>query len=153
MTCKVVRVTHTGVTVSDIERASAFFRDVLGFTVTDPVQHGGDYVSRLHGVADAAVRIAFCSGGGHTIELIQYVNPAPRPAARRSHNDSGFMHIAFLVEDIDAGARALAAAGFELFSEPQVVQAGPRKGGKNVYARDGAGLVLELQQQSSGTEP
>ena len=51
MTCKVVRVTHTGVTVSDLERTSAFFRDVMGFTVTEPVQHSGDYVSRLHGVS------------------------------------------------------------------------------------------------------
>jgi catechol 2,3-dioxygenase-like lactoylglutathione lyase family enzyme len=143
---KVVRVTHTGVTVSDIERTSAFFRDVLGFTVTEPMQHSGDYVSRLHGVADAAVKIAFCSGGGHTIELIQYVNPAPRPVVRREHNDTGFMHIAFMVEDIDTAVQALRAAGFEPFSEPQVVQAGPRKGGKNVYARDPAGLVLELQQ-------
>jgi catechol 2,3-dioxygenase-like lactoylglutathione lyase family enzyme len=146
MTCNVVRVTHTGVTVSDIERTSAFFRDVLGFEVTEPMQHSGDYVSRLHGVENASVKIAFCSGGGHTIELIQYVNPEPQPALKRRHNETGFMHVAMMVEDIDAAAQALQAAGFELFSPPQVVQAGPRKGGKNVYARDLAGLVLELQQ-------
>jgi len=143
---KVVRVNHTGVTVSDIERTSAFFRDVLGFTVTEPVQHSGDYVSRLHGVFNATVKIAFCSGGGHTIELIQYVNPEPRSAIARRHNEPGFMHVALLVEDIDVAARALTTAGFELFSEPQVVLAGPRKGGKNVYARDATGLILELQQ-------
>ena len=144
--CKLIRVKHTGVTVADLERTRAFFRDVLGFTVTEAVEHTGEHVTRMVGVPGARLRIAFCSGGGHTIELIQYVNPAPTPAARRPHNETGFTHIALLVEDIDAASRAICAAGFELFGEPQTVLAGPRKGGKNVYARDTAGLVIELQQ-------
>ena len=148
----VIRVNHTGITVSDIEKTSAFFRDVLGFQVTEPMQHAGEYVSRMMGVRDAAIKIAFCTGGGHTIELIQYTNPPPGPAMRRSHNETGYMHIAFLVRDIDAATKELLNAGFEIFSEPQTVQAGPRKGGKNVYARDAAGLVVELQQPPPSPE-
>ena len=143
---ELIRVNHTGITVSDIEKTAAFFRDVLGFEVTEPMEHAGDYVSRMMGVPDAAIKIAFCTGGGHTIELIQYTNPPPGPAIRRSHNETGYMHIAILVRDIEAAKKELADADFELFSEPQTVQAGPRTGGKNVYARNAAGLVLELQQ-------
>jgi catechol 2,3-dioxygenase-like lactoylglutathione lyase family enzyme len=144
--CKLIRVNHTGITVADLDRASAFFRDVLGFAVSEPVEHTGASVARMVGVPDAHVRIAFCSGGGHTVELIQYLNPPPQPSVRRAHNESGFTHIALLVEDIDVAAEAIRAAGFELFGTPETVLTGPRKGGRNVYAQDSGGLVIELQQ-------
>ena len=144
--CRVIRVNHTGITVSDLDRVAAFFRDVLGFTVTEPVEQRGEAVSRMVGVPEAALRIAFCSGGGHTIELIEYLNPRPTSEVRLPHNQTGFTHIAVLVEDIDEAGTAISKAGFELFGAPQTVPAGPRKGGKNVYARHGAGLVIELQQ-------
>jgi catechol 2,3-dioxygenase-like lactoylglutathione lyase family enzyme len=143
---RVIRVNHTGVTVADLDRVAAIFRDVLGFTVTEPVEQRGEAVARMVGVPDAALRIAFCSGGGHTIELIEYSHPKPVPDLKLPHNQTGFTHIAVLVEDIDDAADAISHAGFELFGSPQTVPAGPRKGGKNLYARHAAGLVIELQQ-------
>lgn len=145
-TCKVLRVTHTGLTVNDMQRASRFFRDVLGFSVTEPMRQAGPAVGRMIGVPGAVLDIAFCTGGGHTIELLHYVSPPPQGDFDRQHNETGFAHIAFAVEDIDAAAAAVRAAGFELFGAPEVVPAGPRKGGKNLYARDVAGIVIELQQ-------
>jgi catechol 2,3-dioxygenase-like lactoylglutathione lyase family enzyme len=141
-----IRVNHTGITVSDLGRVAAFFRDVLGFSVSEPVEQRGEAVARMVGVPEAALRIAFCSGGGHTIELIEYLHPRPTEELRLPHNQTGFTHIAVLVENIDQAAAAIKDAGFELFGTPQTVPAGPRKGGKNVYARHGAGLVIELQQ-------
>ena len=146
MAARVIRVNHTGITVSDLDRVSAFFRDTLGFTVTEPVKQSGDAVARMVGVPGASLRIAFCTGGGHTIELIEYVHPKPTADLRLPHNQTGFAHLAVLVENIDEAADALAGAGFELFGTPETVPAGPRKGGKNLYARHGAGLVIELQQ-------
>jgi glyoxylase I family protein len=142
----IVGMNHTGFTVSDLQRASAFFRDVLGFAISPTTRHSGPAVERMIGVAGAVVDIAFATCGDHTIELIRYVEPRSRRASDLRHCDTGFAHVAFEVDDIDRMAEAVQASGYRLFSEPQVVSAGPRKGGKNVYAQGPDGIVIELQQ-------
>ncbi len=141
----VVGVTHTGFTVAKLERASAFFRDVLGFEISSTVRQSGDVVGRMVGVPGSEIDIAFATCGGHSIELIQYVRPDGNPLNRR-HCDIGYTHLAVMVRDIDAMATAIADAGYRLFSEPQIVPAGPRKGLRNVYAEGPDGIILELQE-------
>lgn len=141
----VVGVTHTGFTVAKLERASAFFRDVLGFEISPTVRQSGDVVGRMVGIPEAELDIAFATGGGHTIELIQYVRPDGGPLNRR-HCDIGYTHLAVMVRDIEAMAARVADAGYRLFSKPQTVPAGPRKGLRNVYAEGPDGIVLELQE-------
>lgn len=142
----IVRMNHTGFTVSDLQRTSAFFRDVLGFAISPTTRHSGPVVERMVGVPGAVVDIAFASCGDHTIELICYVEAHSHRASDLRHCDTGFAHVAFEVDDIDAMAEAVRASGYRLFSAPQVVPAGPRKGGKNVYAQGPDGIVIELQQ-------
>jgi glyoxylase I family protein len=142
----IVRMNHTGFTVSDLQRACAFFRDVLGFAISPTTHHSGPAVERMIGVAGAVVDIAFATCGDHTIELICYVEPRSSHTGDLRHCDTGFAHVAFEVNDIDSMAEAVQASGYRLFSEPQVVPAGPRKGGKNVYAQGPDGIVIELQQ-------
>ncbi|HEY5210918.1 MAG TPA: VOC family protein [Stellaceae bacterium] len=142
----IIRTTHTGFTVADAATASAFFRDVLGFSVTDPVRHGGPMVERMTGVPGAALEIVFATGAGHTIEMIQYVTPVVPPTPRKRPCDPGFAHVAFQVDDIDAVVAAVEAAGYAAFSSPQIVLNGPRKGGKNVYVRGPEGIFIEFQQ-------
>lgn len=153
------RVNHTGFTVSDLGRVSAFLRDVLGFTISATTRQSGPAVERMVGVPGAELDIAFATHGDSTIELICYVQPRSGRARELHHCDTGFAHIAFEVEDIERTATTVRAAGYRLFSEPQVVPAGPRKGGRNVYAQGPDGIVIELQQAAakpdlskSGTE-
>ncbi len=147
----IVRTTHTGFTVADLDKASAFFRDVLGFTVTAPTRHSGATTERMTGVPGAELEIAFATGGGHTIEMIRYVAPVVARTADKRPCEPGFAHVAFLVEDIDASVAAIEAAGYEAFSPPQTVTSGPRKGGKNVYIRGPEGIFIELQQSPPGS--
>jgi catechol 2,3-dioxygenase-like lactoylglutathione lyase family enzyme len=142
----IVSVNHTGFTVSDLQRTSSFFRDVLGFAISPTTRHSGPAVERMIGVPGAVIDIAFATCANHTIELICYVEPRSRRASDLRHCDTGFAHVAFEVGDIDRMAVAVQASGYRLFSEPQVVPAGPRKGGKNVYAQGPDGIVIELQQ-------
>lgn len=142
----IVRTNHTGFTVSDLKRASSFFRDVLGFAISPTTRHSGPAVERMIGVPGAVIDIAFATCANHTIELICYVEQHSRRASDLRHCDTGFAHVAFEVDDIDNMAEAVLASGYRLFSEPQVVPAGPRKGGKNVYAQGPDGIVIELQQ-------
>lgn len=142
----IVRTTHTGFTVADLDEASAFLRDVFGFTVTKPMRHGGATVERMTGVPHAELEIAFATGGGHTVELIRYLAPVVAATAQKRPCEPGFAHVAFLVESIDTVVAAVEAAGYEAFSPPQTVLSGPRRGGKNVYVRGPEGIFIELQQ-------
>lgn len=146
MPIALIRTTHTGFTVADLDRSSAFFRDVFGFTVTTPIRHSGTTIERMTGIVGAELEVAFATGGGHTIEMICYVAPIVPPAPEKLPCEPGFAHVAFLVQDIDACISAIEAAGYQAFSPPQTVLSGPRKGGKNVYIRGPEGIFIELQQ-------
>ena len=148
---EILRTNHTGLTVSDIDRSLAFYRDVLGFSVTEKVHHTGPSVEKITGVPGAELEIAFVDLPGHQIELIQYLAPADRRTSDLRCCDTGASHIAFEVADIDAVLEAIRAGGFEPLNPPETVPAGPRKGGKNVYTRDPDGVVLEFQQAPRAT--
>lgn len=150
-TIGVVRMNHTGFTVKDLARAAAFFRDVLGFTISPTTRQSGPAVGRMVGVPGAEVDIAFATHGDSTIELICYVTPCSEREHDLRHCDVGYAHVAFEVDDIERMAEAIRLAGYDLFSEPQIVPAGPRKGGRNIYAKGPDGIVVELQQAPSRT--
>jgi glyoxylase I family protein len=147
----ILRMNHTGFTVQDLQRASAFFRDVLGFKISAPIRQSGPAVERMVGVPGAEVDIAFATHGADTIELICYVTPRSSRQFDLRHCDTGYAHVAFEVDDIGRVSEAVRTAGYRLFSEPQVIPAGPRKGGRNVYAQGPDGIVVELQQAPSQT--
>ncbi len=150
-TGSILRVNHTGFTVPNLERASAFLRDVLGFSISPTTRQSGPAVERMIGVPGAEIDIAFATCDDHTIELICYVTPRSTREHDLRHCDTGFAHVAFEVDDVERVAAAVRAAGYRLFSEPQVVPAGPRKGGRNVYAQGPDGIVIELQQTPAPT--
>jgi catechol 2,3-dioxygenase len=118
------RIGHVHLTVSDLDRALAFYRDVLGFEVT--LRYGREAV--------------FLSAGGyhHHIGLNTWAGRgAPRPAP----GTTGLYHFAILFPD----RRALAAA------VRRVVEAGvPLEGASDhgvseaVYLRDPDGNGIEL---------
>ena len=140
---------HTGVTVSDIDASIAFYRDVLGFPVSQKVHVGGPIFATLTGVPDAEIDVAFVHAPGHEIELLCYLNPARVPSRLRPC-DPGFLHICLKVSDIDAVVRSVSDHGFEAVSPIQTVPDGPAAGLRAIYVRDPDGVVLELIQEPPG---
>jgi len=138
---------HTGLTVRDLERSLAFYRDVLGMEVLFEQEKEGGYLGAIVGYPDAHVRMAHVAfpGDVQRIELFQYVSPEPRgePGEPR---DVGITHVCLRVDDVDSLAERLRGAGAELFSEPVLVDTGANAGGKGVYLRDPDGVILELFQ-------
>ena len=93
MTAKVhpdTRVGHIHLKVADLERSIAFYRDVLGFSVT-----------QMYGSA-----AAFLSAGGyhHHIGLNTWHSQGASPAPVRS---AGLYHVAFLFPDRESLAETL----------------------------------------------
>ncbi|MFC5145213.1 nitroreductase/quinone reductase family protein [Streptomyces aureoversilis] len=108
------RVDHHAFTVTDLDRAVAFFTDALGAQLLyeeGPVARAtGDWMRRKLGVHPRAVaRIAMLRLGPVTrIELFAYTDPGQKAAPPPS-GTAGHHRLALRVSDPDAAARHLAA--------------------------------------------
>ena len=141
---------HTGITVSDLDRSTRFYREVLGFEVSPPVRVSGPFFEKVTGVPGCVIDVAFARGAGHIIELLCYREPGDRKTSTLRACDPGFWHLCFKVRDLDQVVRAVRASGFEALSEIQTATDPPVTGLRVVYVRDPDGVVLELIQEPPG---
>ncbi|MEZ5098561.1 MAG: VOC family protein [Thermoleophilia bacterium] len=135
---------HTSFTVSDVQRSLAFFRDVIGLELVSLAPRDPALIEVVVGVPGAQVRVAYLTGHGHTIELIEYTAPADRGHVRPRPCDVGFAHVAYDVSDLDAAIAACAPHGVAPISPPASVDAGPNAGLRVAYLRDPDGITIEL---------
>jgi catechol 2,3-dioxygenase-like lactoylglutathione lyase family enzyme len=85
------RVDSVGITVSDMDRALAFYTGVLPFEVVFEVEVQGDAYEHLFGVFGMRARIVRLRLGEEQIELIDYLAPEGRPVPVDSRsNDEWF---------------------------------------------------------------
>jgi catechol 2,3-dioxygenase-like lactoylglutathione lyase family enzyme len=152
---RIIAADHTGFTVANLERSLGFWRDVLGFQLSHRPHQTGSLASEITGVPDAEISIAVLKGYGHKIELLQYVAPADRKHVNLRPCDVGSVHVALLVDDLDAVLNKIAASGWKAAGKPQTLQSGPNAGKRVVYVRDPDGTTIEFMQmpeQNSSTD-
>ena len=139
---------HFSFTVSSIEAALHFFRDLLGLSAT-PVREVGDpRVQRIVGMPDALLRISIVEvPGGAGIELIEYVRPEGKKVDSTSCNP-GTAHIAFLVEDIQRMYQDLSGAGIRFVNPPVWAPGNDGKGTWGVaYLKGPDDITVELVEK------
>lgn len=139
----VVGVAHTGITVSDMNRALAFFEMVLGGRVTDPVLCTDSLFERVTGVAGAQIMIAYVELPGHTLELLEYVRPEDRKTSDLRPCDPGHLHLSLYVEGIADLVTRMAEAGFRPVGPIQHSRDGDAEFDV-IYTYGFDGLVIEL---------
>ena len=144
MTFAVRGFNHTSFAVASLDRAIAFFRDLLGFELISRAPRGQALIERMTAIAGADVEIAFLRGPGHTIELIEYRAPADRTAARARLCDAGAAHIALDVDDVPAAIAGAQAHGFQPIGEVIVIDDGPNRGRQVVYLKGPDHFVVEF---------
>jgi catechol 2,3-dioxygenase-like lactoylglutathione lyase family enzyme len=148
----IVAADHTGITVSNLERSLAFWRDVLGFELSHTAHQKGELAQEITGVKGAEINLAVLKGpGDHKIELLEYLAPADRQLGKLRPCDVGSVHVALLVEDLDAVLAQIAASGWKAAGKPQKLTAGPNAGKRVVYVRDPDGITIEFMQQAKQT--
>jgi len=148
MNFKVLATNHTSFTVTNLDRTIGFFRDALGFEVTSRAPRDKDAIQSITGVVDSDVVIAFVRGPGHSIELIEYLAPDDRSLKISRPCDTGFVHIAFDVDNVDAAIEASAAHGFSPVGPVTVIDKGPNAGNRVVYIRDADGISVEFIEKT-----
>ncbi len=150
----IISADHTGITVSNLERALAFWRDVLGFELSHTAHQTGEMASQITGVAGAELKLAVVKApSGHKIELLEYLAPADR----RRHVDLrpcdvGSVHVALIVDDLDAILSLIETSSWKPAGKPQTLQSGPNAGKRVVYVRDPDGTTIEFMQRPETVE-
>ena len=144
----IIAADHTGITVSNLERSLAFWRDVLGFEVSHTAHQTGELAREITGIAGAEIKLVVLRApGGHKIELLEYLAPPDRKHVNVRPCDVGAVHVALLVDDLDAVLERIAAFGWKAAGKPQMLTKGPNTGKRVVYVRDPDGTTIELMQR------
>jgi catechol 2,3-dioxygenase-like lactoylglutathione lyase family enzyme len=148
MSFKILAADHTGITVSNLERSLVFWRDALGFEYSHSAHQTGERVEQITGVKGSELKLAVLkTPSGHKIELLEYLAPADRKQRNDSRPcDLGHVHVALVVEDLDAVLERMSAFGWKAGGKPQTLTTGPNAGKRVVYVRDPDGTTIELMQ-------
>ncbi|MCZ4351783.1 VOC family protein [Roseovarius aestuarii] len=140
-----VTVNHTGITVHDLDRSEAMFRDLFGFESFSRASRDPDIIARVTGVPGATVEIIYMRNGTTNIELLCYATPNDRKDYRPRPCDLGSLHIAVNVEDMDSAMERALAWPMEVVGEMVRIDKGPNTGSRIVYMRNPEdGLIVEM---------
>lgn len=138
-------IRHTGIVVSDMEKALYFYRDLLGLNkiLCDSVVSSQAH-SLVTGLTGARIHTVMLEApDGSCLELLQYLShPRPAPAGAESC-DVGCSHVAFTVDNVDHLYSELSSKGVHFNGAPQVDQAGYAK---FTYVHDFDGTIVELTE-------
>ena len=113
---RIRRFDHVGITVADLDAATAFFVG-LGLEVEGRMPMEGEFVDTVIGIPDSRSEIVMLRppGGGTALELSSFTRPDHElgsPAAMS--NELGLRNVAFEVDDLDAILDRLAVDGYRL---------------------------------------
>ncbi|HEX9648644.1 MAG TPA: VOC family protein [Alphaproteobacteria bacterium] len=150
MAGKVLGTNHTSFTVSDLDRAIQFYTQALGFRLLHRGGRDAAMIEKVVGVPGADIEVAYLQAPGHRMELIRYLGPADRGRVVSRPCDTGFAHVAFDVDDVDAVLAAAARHGVKPVGPVQDLHHGPNAGGRVVYTRDPDGITVEFIEQPKG---
>jgi glyoxylase I family protein len=148
MPFRILAADHTGITVSNLERSLAFWRDVLGFEFSHRAHQKSEMAVQITGVKGAELKLAVVKApGGHKIELLEYLDPADR----KKHVDLrpcdvGHVHVALTVDNLNAILERIAASGWKTTGRPQTLTTGPNAGKRVVYVRDPDSTTIEFME-------
>lgn len=129
------RLNHIAIAVPDLEKASIFYRDVLGATITPPqdlLEHG--------------VTTVFVDIGNTKLELLHPLgNNSPITKFLEKNPQGGIHHYCLEVEAVSAAYEELAQQGVRILGEPKIGAHG--KPVIFLHPKDCFGCLVELENE------
>ncbi|WP_026877163.1 VOC family protein [Jiangella gansuensis] len=138
----VQRFDHVGITVADLETATAFFVG-LGFEVEGTGSVEGEFVETVCGIPGAHCKIAMLRlpAGGTRLELSSFLTPDHVPGSPAAMaNELGLRNVSFEVGDLNAAIEAVAADGYGLVGGVGEYEGSVRM----AYVRGPEGIIVSL---------
>ena len=141
----VQRFDHVGITVADLDAATAFFVG-LGLEIEGTGSVEGEFVETVCGIPGARCDITMLRppDGGSRLELASFVTPDHAPGSPGAMaNELGLRNVSFEVDDLEAAVAAVAADGYGL-----VAGIGEYEGSvRMAYVRGPDGIIVSLFEQ------
>ncbi|MDI9471026.1 MAG: VOC family protein [Bacillota bacterium] len=145
------RIYHVGITVSDMDKSIAFYRDVLGLEFQGEIIMDGENTDKLFNRKNCRARVAYLNGSKNIetppVELIQFIGIE----TNRVQSDlftTSISEVCFYTDDIDQVYENLVENNVECLSKPQsfdfTLQGFGRS--KAFYFKDPDGIILEMMQ-------
>jgi catechol 2,3-dioxygenase-like lactoylglutathione lyase family enzyme len=132
-----VRFSHVGQCVRDLDRARAFYTGALAFEEVLDLDVSGEQSAKLLRLpGTVGLRAVYLRKDGFVLELLGFTDPEPLDARERSIVEPGLTHISVGVDDLDDACAAVVAHGGTVFPESRLETA--------VFVADPEGQVVEL---------
>lgn len=132
---KVLRISHVGIVVDSLVRASGFYRDALGLPL-----RGREFVE------EQKVEVAMHAVGESRIELLESTDPLSPITKFLNKRGQGVHHLCFEVDDIESFLKELKARGVRLIDEAPRVGAGGCKVAF-IHPESTSGVLIELNEE------
>lgn len=145
------QIYHVGLTVSDIDRSLAFYKDVLGLQFIGEILMEGPETDALFGRNGTKARVAYLNGSAELsmppVELIQFIDTE----ATTDKGDlfkTSISELCFYTDDADKVYEHLTSLGIECMSSPRFFDFTESGFGKSkaFYFKDPDGIILEIMQ-------
>ncbi len=143
-------IAHIGLTVSDLDRSVAFYRDVLGLSPLGEMVMGGPETAQLFQREGCSARVGYLRTQDPAAPLVELIQFTDHPAQKGSPSlfQTSISELCFATPDIDAETARLQSLGVRFLSQPQTFDSTRYGFGKSraVYFLDPDDNVLELIQ-------
>jgi len=136
---------HVGITVADLDTATAFFEG-LGLEVEGRTSVEGEFLDTVCGIPGSRTEIVMLRppDDGTRVELSSFIRPEPLPGSPTAMaNEVGLRSVAFEVDDLQAVVDWAASQGYGL-----VGGIGEYEGvWRMTYVRGPEGIIVALAQR------
>lgn len=134
---------HIGISVTDMERSIAFYRDLLGLEqLCEVFPFGGEQFEAIMDIAGVQGRMCMMGKDTLRLELFEFIDSKPKDPDYPV-SDRGFSHFGVEVEDVDETYERLHAAGVRTHCPVITFMGGSMRA---TYCRDPDGNVFEIMQ-------
>ena len=141
----VQRFDHVGITVRDLDAATAFFVG-LGFEPEGRMVLEGEFLDTVIGITNARTEIVMLRSpeGGTGLELSSFIRPDHEPGSPDAMaNELGLRSVALVVDDLQATVGRVAGDGYSV-----VGGVGEYEGmWRMAYVRGPEGIIVALAQR------
>lgn len=147
-----IKYVHTNIIAKNVQKLTAFYEEVFGCYLVPPERDlSGEWLDRSVNMKDANIkgvhlRLPGYGDDGPTLEVFSYNEYIINKA--NQINTTGFSHIAFEVDDVEAVKAKLIAAGGSAHGEVVSFEVEGKGTITLAYTRDPEGNIIELQKWS-----